>query len=219
MPFSFAAHALVDSSTLSKFVFGSDDGTTGLTTQQIFAVELSINAISRQIMRHVSSDIKAAAYTETWDGAGSDEIVPAERPINSVTSVKFSGNGDFSASENLVNANGVITNDKYSIKFRSLRTPVGRGLIQVIYNAGYTTVPEDIQLAALLQFQWAYKKIGKGDAMVGLKTIAKSVGGGSESQMKDDSLSSSALISEVVGMLRDYRRFEPPSSIMFARVS
>lgn len=221
MPFSFGSHALIDSAALSKFIWGVDDAssdlTVGLSSQDIFSVELAVNSISTQIMRHVSSEIKAASYTEVWDGAASDELVPTERPINSVTSIKFASNGDFSSGTSLPPE--TIYYDKYSIKLRHVRTPVGRGMVQVVYNAGYSTVPYDIQMASLLQFQWIYKKFRKGDAMVGLKTIAKSVGAGSESQSKDDSLKSMALISEVVGMLESYKRLEAPLSIMFTRVS
>jgi hypothetical protein len=228
MAFSLGSHALVDSATLSKFIWGVDDASSGLTptaltTQQVTAIELLVNAISRQICRHISSEIKAGTYTEVWDGAGSDDLVPSEWPINSVTSVKFSANGDFSSATALPTT--VIAYDKYSIKLRDVRFPIGRGLVQVVYNAGYSTVPEDIQLACLLQFQWAYKKIGKGDAMIGLQSVSKHVGSGTESQQKDPSISASGgrgnggLISEVVGFLEPYRRFEAPLSIMFSRVT
>lgn len=226
MAFSFASHALIDSATLSKFVWGVNDAADGaasgsglpLTSQQVFSVELMVNAISRQIMRHVSSDIKAATYTEVWDGAGTDEFVPTERPINSVSSLKFAPHGDFSTSENLVTAgNGlIVTADEYSIKLRGgMRTPAGRGLVQVVYNAGYSTVPEDIQLATLLQFQWAWKQLGRGDAMVGVQSISK----GPESQTKDAEIRNLGLRSEVVGLLKPYCRLEAPLSIMFTRVS
>lgn len=216
MPLSFASHALVDATALSRFIWGVDDATApavGLTAQQIFSVELAVNAISRQIMRHVSSEIKEATYTEVWDGAGSDELVPRERPISAVSSVKFAANGDFASAQALPSE--AVYFDTCSIKFRAIRTPIGRGLVQVVYTAGYATVPEDIQMAALLQFQWNYRQIGKGDAMVGLKTIAK----GQESQTKDDTIKNFGLRAEVVGLLKTYERMEAPASIMFTRVS
>lgn len=221
MPFSFGSHALVGSAALSKFIWGVDDAATdvnlALSTQDIFSVELAVNALSRQIMRHVSSEIKAATYTEVWDGAASDELVPTERPINSLTSIKFASDGNFSSGTSLPAE--TLFFDKYSIKLRGIRTPVGRGMVQVVYNAGYVDVPDDIQMAALLQFQWLYKKFRQGDAMIGLKSVSKTVGGGSESQTKDDTIKSTALIAEAIGLLETYKRMEAPLSVMFTRVS
>lgn len=226
MAFSFASHALIDSETLSRFIWGVDDATgdlTGaavLTDQAIANIELGVNAISRQIMRHVSSDIKSAAYQEDWDGAASDELVPTERPITAVSSILFAPGGQFSEAQNLVTVPGAVCFDRYSIKLRGFRMPEGRGVVRVIYTAGYASVPEDVQLAVAMQFQYVYRKFGKtGDGMVGLKTISKAIGGANESQTKDDTLKKSGLIAEVIGMLEGYQRFEAPLSIMFARVS
>lgn len=214
MSFTFAAHVLITPEELSEFVFGVDDASVGMTTQQVASVNLMVGAISRQIIRHVGSNLKEATYTEVWDGAGSDELVPRERPIVSVSSIKFAANGQFGDSSVSLPAESFFT-DGTSIKLRSVRTPSGRGLVQAVYVAGYDTVPEDIKMAHLLQFQWAYKQIGKGDAMVGIKQISKM----QESQTKDDTLAKLGLRSEVVGLLEPYIRFEAPLSIMFTRTS
>lgn len=221
MPFTFADHALVDSVALSRFIWGVEDAATdtdvALSSQTIYSIELLVNAISTQIIRHVSSNIKEATYQEVWDGAASDELVPRERPISSVTAYKLSANGDFTASniDYVTAAPGMVYTDGQSILLRGLRAPVGRGLVQLTYVAGYAAVPDDIQLAVLLQFQWALRQIGKGDAMVGIKAISKM----QESQTKDDSLGTTGLRSEVIGYLAPYKRFEAPLSIMFTRVS
>lgn len=213
MPFTFASHALVTSEAVSKFIDGSDDWSASLTSQEKYSVELLVNAISKQIMKHVSSDIKAADYTEVWDGAGSDELVPRERPIISVTSVKFASDGDFD-SQSAIDGDGV-TADSYSIRLRWGRTPVGRGLVQVVYRAGFEEVPDDIVLATLLQLQWGLRKMKRGDAFVGMQSASKN----GETQVKDRAITTYGLIAEVVGLLDPYRRFEAPLSIMFSRVS
>lgn len=213
MAFNFKTHALVDSATLSKFFWGVDDASVDLSAQDKFSIELAINAISSQIIRHCSSNIKQGTYLETWDGAASDELVPTEMPITAVASVKFAGAGDFASAQPLPAE--VVTFDRYSIKLRGLRMPQGRGVVQVSYTAGYAEVPDDVVMATLLQFQWTYKQLGKGDSFVGIKSISK----GSESQTKDDVLARQSLRSEVVGILAPYVRLEAPGSIMFTRVS
>lgn len=225
MAFEFADHALVESETLSRFIWGVDDATSDVTPALsdvlIANVQFAVDAISRQIMRHCSSNIKSATYEEVWDGAASDELVVTEFPITAVSDFRFAQNGDFSNAQNLYALSGApICFDKYSIKLRNFRTPVGRGAVRATYTAGYEDVPGDIQLAVCLQFQWLYAKLGKsGDGMAGISAITKTIGGASESQTKDSSIKKGGLISEVVGMLEGYQRFEAPLSIMFTRVS
>lgn len=218
MPLSLSATNLLDSTTISKFVFGVDDVTSPplLTSQEIMAVELCADSASAQVQRHCDFTFKQGTYTEVWDGAASDEIVPREIPVTAITSVKFSGNGDFASVVALDSTVYCIGMRGMVINFRNeLLTPRGRGMIQIIYTAGYATIPKDIVLATLRQFQYLYKQIGKGDAMLGLSQIAKM----NESQTKDGTLGNSGLITEVEGMLKSYQRFETSSSVMFTRVS
>lgn len=212
--FTLAPHCLVDSATLSKFIYGIDDGTVGMTSQQIANVQLCVAAASKQILNFIDLDIKAASFVEVWDGADSDELVTKQWPINSITSIKLSSNGVFTNSTPL-DSSGYYT-DGNSIMFRDgFRVPRGRGLLQVIYNAGYTTVPEDLQLACLMQTQYLLQQTGKIPPMVGLESVRKM----DESQTKDKNLSEHGLRAEVEAMCKEYQRFEAPLSIMFARVS
>ena len=222
MAFDFGTNSLVTPEQISQFIWGVDDASTdaeiGLTEQQVKSVEMMMKGINSQIRKYVGSSLTRATYIEQWDSAGADELVPREFPIRAVNAVKVSPNGDFIGSGQSITLDRV-TFDEVSIKFRYLSFPVGRGVIQVEYDAGYDEIPEDIALACLLQFQWMFTKMGKGDGMVGLASVSKGVGGGSETMSKDQTIRSTGLISEVVGMLDSYRRFEAPLSIMFTRVN
>lgn len=219
MSFTFADLALVDSTTISQFVWGVDDATSDLggndelSDQDVAMVQMLVNVASQQIIRHVDSDIKETSYVEVWDGAASDELVPRRRPITGVTSVKIASNNDFSVSQGIPSE--VINFNQRSITFRSLQLPFGRGLIQVTYTAGYADVPYDIQMATIMQYQWLRSQLGKSGFMNGLKSISKM----GETQTKDSSIGKFGLRDEVVGMLETYSRFEAPLSIMFSRVS
>lgn len=218
MPLTLSATNLLDSSIISKFIFNVDDVTTGslLTPQQRTAFELIADAASAQVQKFCDFLFKQGTYTEVWDGGFADEIIPREVPITAITSIKFAGNGDFASVTPLDSAAYCIGSRGLVINFRDgLLTPRGRGMVQVVYQAGYSPIPPDIQLATLRQLQYLYKQIGKGDAMLGLKSISKM----NESQTKDDTLGRSGLIVEVEGMLAPYRRFETSSSIMFTRVA
>lgn len=218
MPLTLSATNLLTPSIISKYIFGVDDVTLGgiLTAQEITAVELTADAVSAQIQRYCGFTFKSGSYTEVWDGAASDEIIPREIPITAITSLKFSANGDFSSATAFDPKLYCIGSNGMSVTLRNqMLTPRGRGLVQLVYTAGYATIPADLQLASLRQFQYMYKQIGKGDAMVGLKSIAKM----NEAQTKDDSVGNSGLTSEVEGMLKSYTRFECSTSVMFTRVT
>lgn len=218
MPLSLSNTNLLDSPTISKFIFGVNDVTVGniLTPQEIAALELASDAASGQVQKFCDFTFVYGKYVEVWDGAANDEIIPREIPIVSIDSLKFAANGVFDDNTLVdpicycIGSRGLVINLR-----NQLLTPRGRGIVQVTYNAGYQTIPSDIRFAALRQLQYLYKQIGKGDSMLGLKTIAKM----NESQTKDDSLGKNGLISEVEGLLRSYQRFECSTSIMFTRVS
>lgn len=218
MPLSLSSTNLLSSTVISKYIFGVDDVTLAglLTAQEITALELSADAASAQVQKYCDFTFKSASYTEVWDGAASDELIPREIPITAITSLKFAANGDFTVADPIdsklycIGSKGMVVNLR-----NQMLTPRGRGMIQLIYTAGYTTIPADLQLAVLRQLQYLYKQIGKGDAMVGLKTISKM----NEAQTKDDSIGDSGLITEVQGMLIPYCRFECSTSVMFTRVT
>ena len=203
---------------ISKFMFGVDDitATPKLTAQQIVALELMADTASEQVRAFCDFAIKEASYTEVWDGAASDELIPHEIPITAITSVKFAANGDFTSVDPLPIVAAVIGSRGMVINLRdNLLTPRGRGMVQIVYTAGYAVVPKMIQFATLRQLQYLYKQMGQGDAMTGLESIAKM----NESQKKDSNLGQNGLLTEVEGMLKDFRRFDSPNSIMFTRVT
>ena len=218
MALTLSATNLLTPAVVSKYIWGVDDVTAGgtiLTPQQQLAVELSVDAASSQIQKATGFTFKSGTYTEVWDGVASDELIPREIPITAITSIKFSPNGDFSSATPL-EAKLYYFPQGLFVAFRGdILVPRGRGMCEIIYTAGFATIPADLQIAALRQFQYLYKQIGKGDAMVGLKSIAKM----NESQTKDDRVGISGLTMEVEGMIGPYKRFETSSSIMFTRHS
>lgn len=218
MALALSSTNLLTSAIISKFIFGVDDVTVGniLTPQEITALELTANASSSQIQKYCDFTFVAGNYTEVWDGAANDEIIPREVPITSITSVKFAANGVFAQADPIDADLYAIGSRGMVINFRNgVLTPRGRAMVEIKYAAGYSTIPYDIQFATLRQLQYLYKQIGKGDSMVGLKTISKM----NEAQTKDDSLGDSGLVTEVEGMLKSYKRFECSTSVMFARVT
>lgn len=215
MAFTFADNALVDSTTASMFLYGVADATVDLDAAEIFKVEFFVNSASQQIQTYCSRNFVSSSYSEVWDGQGSNLLLPTEYPITAVASIKFSGNGDFASAQPL-NTNSYFFDAQMISLYEDFLTPRGSGVVQVVYTAGYSTIPMDLQFACLRQFQYLWKMQGTdGNAMTGFKSVSKM----NESAVKDDSIGKTGLIADVVGILDSYKRREAPLSIMFSRNS
>lgn len=212
MAFTFANHVLVTPELFEAFT-GLDDAS--MSAADKMSTELLVNASSKQILQFTGRLFKQGTFSEVWDGQDSDLILTTEYPVISVTSVKFSFNGDFASQQAIDPQLYGVDPSGSSISFRgNVRTPLERACVQVVYQAGYATIPEDLQLASLLQYKFL-ASLKSGGGMIGLDSIAKM----QESQRKDQSLKRGGLISEVVGMLESYRRIDAPMSVSFARVT
>jgi hypothetical protein len=217
MPFTLT-DSLIDSQTVSRYFYGVDDAvTTGecSTTQEKFYVEFAVNAASQQIKTYCARQLSQQTYSEVWDGQASDVIIPREYPIQSITSIKYSGNNDFSTADSLPTG-AYAFDEEYITLLGDAVTPRGRGLIQVVYSAGYSPVPYDIQQACLMQAQYLFKMQGKeGGDFLGLSSIGKM----GETATKDSSIGKTGLAADVIGILSPYKRMDAPLSVMFTRVS
>lgn len=141
-------------------------------------LELFINSASEFIERFCERKFHADDYVEYHSGARQNILLPVQWPLNSVAEVRLSSDRDWT------NANSLIDPDDYFIFDGDLtiafhfRLPVGTGNVRISYNAGFTTIPSDLELACLWAAEWYYRNrsrenIGKtseskGDESVGL---------------------------------------------------
>lgn len=214
MPLALNDNCLVDSLTVSRFVFGVDDITQDpdMSSQDKYAIALAVNAASAQVQKYCDYQFIQEDYVEVWDSPESDQLLPRELPINSVASIIRALDGNFDGvtpiDPELYYTDGRIVFFRYGYGMER-----ARGAMQVTYNAGYEEIPQDLQLACMMQFQYLNKQIGKGDSLLGLKSASKM----NENVTMDDAIGKTGLISEVEGMLRPHVRLEVPHSIRFAR--
>jgi hypothetical protein len=135
-------------------------------------------------------------YTdEVHDGSGfRDAIVLNQRPITTTTTMIVKLDDDAvdatlygnDADEGIVYlANGVWSQ--------------GRRNLKVTYSAGYTTMPEDLVMAATAQVVHVFNQSSPGGARLGLDSNADASGGGT-------SYSPSDFLPEVLRTLRAYQR-------------
>jgi hypothetical protein len=120
-------------------------------------VEFFVNASSDLMESEMDRKIKSQSLTEYYDGKINNILMLKEYPIVSISSVKFDASGQFSGSETTVPSTDYgITDDNNSLYYRGY-FPAGYKNIQVIYTAGYATVPMDLQNACLWAVMYYYQ--------------------------------------------------------------
>lgn len=216
MTFTFDSGVIIDNTTFSRLVYGVDDGSTTLTSNEKANVEFTVNAVNDQILQFIDRNILANDYVEVWDSVNSDELIVKEFPINSVASIKYAFNNDF------VNGTTVDSSfyypQKESIVFHGWSLPTGRAVIQITYNAGYSlaNVPKSLILGLVEQFKTTYSRMNFGtiDAPSNYESVSKM----GESFTVSKKISENGLSPQVIQLISDFKRIDAPLSKMFAMI-
>lgn len=111
--------------------------------------------VSQAVRNYCKRDFEAQTYTEYQDGKGTDEILVNQFPINSITSLTH------------VDENDTVvytwTSTDYAretwglIRLRDGIFKSGIKNIKIVYNAGYTTIPVDLQQACIAWVSWLFE--------------------------------------------------------------
>jgi hypothetical protein len=114
-----------------------------------------ISAFSQWFLTQVNRGaLIEASYTEQRNGSGGDSITTLQYPIMAVTSLTVGG-VSISPSDGMIP--GYIFDD-FTIWLNCSRFCRGRGNIQIVYTAGYATVPLDIEQAIIDQVLFTWKR-------------------------------------------------------------
>jgi uncharacterized phiE125 gp8 family phage protein len=162
-----AAVALISAADLKTFL-----KITGTSEDAI--VEMMVNRSSQLAARYCARNFIAADYVEYYNGNGRAEMITKNYPIVSVASIYVDANREF-ASITQVDANDILL-DKPAGIIRLFPThgSVGsftRGWanVKISYNAGYGTIPYDVQEAVTLIAMYSYKRHYQ-DQRIGLQS-------------------------------------------------
>jgi hypothetical protein len=159
------------------------------------------------IQKYIGRVLFATDYTEYYDGYGTPKLLLNQWPINSVSELNMDNNRDFLPASVIPAADFVIWKD---IGYLELLKPLdylsgietaygrfflhGQQNIKVTYNAGYTTIPDDVAMAQIIHVAFLYNKAGsEGHSSMSLGGLAKTY-------------DKSALPAEVVMYLEPYRK-------------
>lgn len=106
----------------------------------------------------------SASYTELMHGNRNNVIIPKQWPITAVTTLKVSSTRSWSDPDALIPSTDYgISNDGTVITYYEGLFPKGYDIIQLVYTAGYSTIPDDLVLANLWASEWFYRHNQRGD--------------------------------------------------------
>lgn len=133
-------------------------------TSQDTIVEFWINAASDEIESSTNRKLKAQALTEYQHGRRNNICVLKEWPINAITSLAIDETAQFTDPATvLTSTEYVIGDDLNSVVLINRTFPNGFNNIKVVYNAGYSTVPKDLENACLWLISYYHKMRDSGD--------------------------------------------------------
>lgn len=154
-------------------------------------LESLINIAYKRIERHIGRQVKEKQYTEYYNGDGTNRLVLRRWPVTSVTSVKMGPYGDITNMVDVSNLDyfidldpdssiGVIEIAQSMNSISPSYFEIGIRNVRVVYNAGWTVVPNDLKHALNMHVAWLFRRAGTE------ATRAQSLGGKSESYEDTD---------------------------------
>lgn len=118
------------------------------------------------IESYTGRKLEATDYTLRIDGNGQDELVLPHFPVNTLTSLSYNSGTLGTPVWTSFDANNYMVDSETGIV--SLTFSLNRGIknIRAVFNAWYTTIPEDIQRATMQIATYYYSWAGKTTSQV-----------------------------------------------------
>lgn len=151
-----------------------------------------INAVETKVEQFLNRNLLAQNYVEYYDGSGSELLILRNIPVNSITKIEYY--------EGRVNNVDVWTEWTQDNQYSRLLIPKEKhGIIleggifikgiqnfRITYNAGYTTLPYDINLACKELVKIALDNSPLGKSYLGVTAISDNTGGSSQNITFED---------------------------------
>lgn len=115
------------------------------------------DTLLEKLITRMSADIESdcdrifgdATYTEYHDGDGTDTLLLKQYPINSITSVHDDVDRDYDTDTLIDSDDYVYDSETGILTLDGFGFSIGRQNVKVVYNAGYTTIPTDLEQACI----------------------------------------------------------------------
>ena len=165
-------------------------------------LEKLINSASSAIESFTRRNLKQNTHTEFADGDRSTLLITREWPITQIDELWIDNSSEFTdPSAKLDSDQLAIVDDQTAVQLVKGRVfPFGNYNIKIIYQAGYSNVPSDLELAADLYCEWLFRFNERRD----IGRTSKSKG--------DESVSMLQLVpDQIKALIEPYVRMEMPN--------
>lgn len=118
------------------------------TNDDTFLTNL-ISRVEKEVKEYCQRDFEAADYMEYYDGDGTDTLLVDNYPINSVSELYDDPDREFGTDTLIDSSDYIIYSEEGKIVLDGSTFSKGNKNIKIVYNAGYTTIPADLEQAVI----------------------------------------------------------------------
>jgi len=198
---AYATTDLFDFGTTNCLLVANEQTLYGFDSGRIEAVINSVSTFVESFTRRIIAD---QTLTEYYNGSGNVNLVLKSYPINSITSVQAWDAQAQAVEESYTEHTDYEGYYNEGLLYNPALWGIGHKNYKVVYNAGYTTIPEDIKQATALMCSYIINTAGK----QGIKseTIGRySVSYGGD---KSNSVMGYAIPPEIINILAPYIKWD-----------
>ena len=151
-----------------------------------------INAVETKVEQFLNRNLLAQNYVEYYDGSGSELLILRNIPVNSVSKIEYYegriNNVDIWTEWTQDNQYSrlLIPKEKHGIILEGGIFIKGIQNFRITYNAGYATLPYDINLACKELVKIALDNSPLGKSYLGVTAISDNTGGSSQNITFED---------------------------------
>lgn len=121
-------------------------------------LDVLVTQASKAIERYCYRVFAAASYTEYYNGNNNQRLCLRQYPVNSITSIHDDTDREFAAVDLIATTDYTFDTNSGIVYFDGVTLTKGLRNIKVVYNAGYSTIPEDLVLACYKLIGGAFNK-------------------------------------------------------------
>jgi len=169
-------------------------------TEQDDRVKRMINSASQRFEKITNRKLKLQSITEYQDGRANNKLVLRQWPAQKPTVVCLDPSWVYDSSNDIPTTEYNVEQDQVLVR-RTGYFPKGVRNIKIVYQAGYTDVPSDLEEACLMMVQWLDSM--RTDRRVGTKSKSKN---GENISFTED------VPAHIMSFLEPYVRIEFPES-------
>lgn len=121
-------------------------------------LESAIDGASWYLNTETKRELKARTQTEYLDGDGSNQIFLKHRPVNSIITIHSDPDRGYATSTLVSSSDYVLYGAQGRVVFTNTSVATGEQVLKVVYSGGFSTVPHDLEEAAIelavVRYKW-----------------------------------------------------------------